>query len=211
MTLQNGLLHQGTAYMWSDTGWWDADGRRVGTAPKAFEGSLFPWAGTLSGVSPPGEPYRSVKLLADRLSLSPAEVIQDAVGVLKDEDAQGRSGRLLLAFQCPRRGAALCHIAADAMPDRLPFQPVMVGKYVCWGANEDWYAPFAGRDLTPAEMRQVVALQLQGNAAAMFEIEVQDPVSDVIETRVSRDGVSHTRFRLINGRLTEAEPDLVMA
>lgn len=112
---------------------------------------------------------------------------------------------MLLAFPCATQGARLYHIAADELPGRQRFEPVCVAKFTCWGAEEGWYTPYAGRDLTPQEMREVVALQLQGNAGAMFEMEVEEPVSDIIETRVSRAGIQHRRLRLIGGELIECE------
>lgn len=203
MTLQNGLYHRGEAYLWSDTGFWSTSGARVGSGCKTFAGSLFPWAATFSGASPALEPYRLVRLIGERTALTPASLIDAVVDVLRQESRRGRDNRVLLAFPCMTQGARLYHIAADVLPGRDAFQPVCVAKFACWGAEEDWYAPFAGRDLTPAEMRQVVALQLQGNAEAMFELAVENPVSDIIETRVSRAGIHNRQLRLIDGELVE--------
>lgn len=203
MTLQNGLFHRGEAYLWSDTGFWHPSGARAGSGCKTFAGSLFPWAGTFSGASPALEPYRLVRLISEKLALTPTALIEAVIDVLRAESRKGRDNRVLLAFPCAVQGARLYHIAADAMPGRLPFEPVCVAKYSCWGAEEDWYAPFAGRDLTPAEMREVVALQLQGNAGALFEMEVDEPVSDIIETRVGRAGIFNRQLRLVDGELVE--------
>lgn len=203
MTLQNGLYHQGEAYLWSDTGFWTESGARAGTGCKMFAGSLFPWAATFSGASPADEPYRLIRLISEGAALSPADLIQDVIQVLRKESRKRRDNRVLLAFPCPVKGARIYHIAADQLPGRAAFEPVCVAKYACWGADEDWYAPYAGRDLNPDEMRAVVALQLQGNAAAMFEMEVEEPVSDIIETRVSRAGILNRQLRLVDGGLVE--------
>lgn len=203
MTLQNGLLHQGEAFMWSDTGFWSESGKRVGSGCKAFAGQLWPWAGTFSGASPIDDPYRIVRLISELPAPTPAGLLNVAGTALMMESSEGRDCRLLLAFPCHIQGARLYHLAADEFPDRARFEPVMTSKFVCWGFEEEWYAPFRGRDLTPAEMRQVVTLQLHGNAAAMFELEVEEPVSDIIETRVGRAGVVYRQLRLIGGQLVE--------
>lgn len=45
MTLQNGAIHDGTAYLWSDTAWFEhGTGRMIGTGPKTLHGVRWPWA-----------------------------------------------------------------------------------------------------------------------------------------------------------------------
>ena len=44
MTLQNGLIYRGKAYLWTDTALFDPSGQRVGAVSKAFHGRMWPSA-----------------------------------------------------------------------------------------------------------------------------------------------------------------------
>src|SRR5688572_29125915 len=148
MTLQNGLIHDRKAYLWSDTAFWNDTGQRIGTAPKVFTGTLWPWAATFSGFSPSDQPCRLVELMAPPLARTPARRIDAARECLAAEQKSGRDCRRLLAWPCPEAGARMYHIAAEKFPGRsAPLQPVRLSSYMCWGAEADWCAPYRGRYL----------------------------------------------------------------
>ena len=202
MTLQNGLIYNREAYLWSDTAVWSEKGARIGSSIKTFVGTHWAWAAAYSGHSPHGGTEWLMGRLAQHESFSPADLLRDASIELRRAAREGFNSRLLFAFLCEHDGATMHHIAAEEMPGRAAFQPVRLTKFLSSGGDQDWYADYADAD-TPEGMREVIALQLADNGAEVMGMELEDPISDVIETRFGMNGIRHRQLRLIDGRLEE--------
>lgn len=155
MTLQNGLVEGGKAYLWTDTLLLSGEtGKALGIAPKAFYGWYRPWAASLTMIGNPA--YLSI---AERLGKVDPEtedqLIEEAQLALMDYSADGSLGRLLLAccFDEPR----LYGIASDHLMG-IPFAAYSFDHYVA-------PAMTGSRPVTLAEMPGVIAGQVLGNHA----------------------------------------------
>ena len=202
MTLQNGLIYERDAYLWSDTALWNEFGQRVATVAKIFAGADWPWWVIHSGDSPTDDAFKAIRLLTERGSVSRDALLADAQAVLRAMVSEGRECRFLFAFPCEASGARLYHMAAEAMPEREPFEIVRVGKYLSSGGDADWYAPHAAAR-TPEEMRALIACQLADNGEDTMGMKLSHPVSDIIQQRVGPGGFDTTQWRPIDGQLVE--------
>lgn len=192
MTIQTGLLRDGVAHLWTDTAHWDpATGKRVLVCGKVYGGTLWPWAVAISGDS-----HGSIEQLAQFQNLTPSALLRDARTALQREAAEGRVHRLLFAWPHAEHGAEMVFIMSEAAPGVEPFQAISVRKYLCWGKDAEWFRPFKDKDLTPAEMREIVKLQMDNYDFTNLPNGADDTRSDIIETRVDAQGVQHRQLRL---------------
>lgn len=196
MTLMNGLIHQGRAYLWTDTALWDQKaGEQIGHGEKAISGTLWPWAAVHSGHWDATDPDKIKRRLAERPNLTGEGLLRDAIEVLRLEAAEGRLGRLLIALPCSQYGARLFMVANDDLPFAKAYTPYETVEYMCSGNGAPWAAEFAGRDLSPDDMRRFIELQTQhpsdfvdgwsgiGIGGNILEIEV---TGEGVESRVLR-------------------------
>jgi hypothetical protein len=206
MTLQNGLIHRGKAYLWTDTALWDAStGTPIGTVSKAFSGVTWPWAGVLSGLMLPNEPYRVQTLIAEANPRDPAELIEATRSALRLEAMAGRHCRVLLAFPCPDYGARMFMIAADAMPFAAPLEPYETVEYMSSGNGSPWAAKFAGKDLTPAMMRKFIDHQIEHPGETVLGWNGHNIGGNIIETRVTAKGAKNFLVRAVDRQSADAE------
>jgi hypothetical protein len=204
VTLQNGLIHNGKAYLWTDTALWEAEtGKRIGDVAKAFTGLEWPWAAVLSGTSLPQDPFRVQAMIGAAYPASPADLIEVTRDALRREAIEGRMCRVLLAYPCPTYGARMFHIAADSWPGRVAFEPFETIEYMSSGNGSLWAAQFAGRDLTPREMRRFIDYQIADPGESVHGWPSRLG-GNLIETKVSAAGVKSRVVREIDGAAAEA-------
>ena len=195
MTLMNGLMYQGKAYLWVDTAIWDtATGERIGHTEKAFMGNLWPWAAIHSGHSDPQDLHRLARRMAERPNLTAAGLIRDAAEVLQMEADEGRLGRLLLAYPCPEYGARLTFISnRDFGPWAKAFEPWDTGSFICSGNNEDWakdWVPILVEgDPTPDDVRRYIREQAKHPVDTEDGWNLMNIGGNIIEIEVSPHGV----------------------
>ena len=185
MTLQNGLIHAGRAYLWTDTAAWNpTTGQQIGHLDKAITGLLWPWAVVHSGLMRTTDNPIFARL-TDNWSLTSERLLQTATAALRQEAAEGRHGRLLIAHTCQTYGARMFLISTEDEPFTPAFTPYETIEYMSSGNGTDFAAEFAGRDMTPADMRRFIEHQTThpceklvggtfvGIGGNIIEIEVQ--------------------------------------
>lgn len=198
MTLQNGLIHKGRAYLWTDTALWEAaTGKAIGEVSKAFTGTQWPWGAVLSGTMRTDDPYRVQKAIGDAWPANPAELIEVTRDALRREALQGLMGRVLLAYPCPEYGARMFLIASDELPFAKPFEPFETVEYMCFGNGEPWAAEFAGKDLTPSMMRRFIDRQIENPSQTVLGWQGRTIGGNVVELKVTAEGVDSRVLRPI--------------
>ena len=200
MTIQNGLLHEGVAYLWTDTAHWDPDtGKRVLVSGKVYQGTVWPWAVAISGDS-----HDIATQLGKFMNATPGGLLQDARTALEAEAEQGRLHRLLFAWPDEYGGEApLCSIMSEAACGIGAYEAVPVRSFLCWGKDADWFEPFRGKALTPADMREIVKLQMDNYDCPLFPNGIEDSRSDIVETRIGAGCIEHVQLRLVGGEWQE--------
>ena len=199
MTLLNGLIHDGRALLWTDTALWDqSTGQRIGHGEKAFMGQLWPWAAIHSGHIDTRDPGKIAHRMAERPNLTPDMLLRDAVEVLRLEADEGRLGRLLIAFPCSQYGARMFMVANDDLPFAKAYEPYETVEYMCTGNGEAWAAEFAGRDLTPNDMRRFIDLQAKHPSAFVDGWAGIGIGGNILEIEVSANGVESRVLRSVD-------------
>ena len=86
-----------------------------------------------------------------------------------------------------------------------PYQAMPIRKYLCWGEQCKGFKPFANKDLAPADMREIVKLQMDNYDCPLFPNGIKDGRSDMIETRIGMGmlGIEHRQYRLIDNEWCE--------
>ena len=191
MTLMNGLMYQGKAYLWVDTAVWDpTTGERIGDAEKAFVGNLWPWAAVHTGHIDPNDLNKVARRMAERPNLTAESLLRDAIEVLRIEADEGSLGRLLLAYPCPEYGARLTIISnRDFLPVAKAYEPLDVGEFLCSGNGADWAKGYHGRDLTPEDVRSFIRLQAQHPFDTEDGWQGLGIGGDILEIEVAPNGV----------------------
>lgn len=199
MTLMNGLVHDGTGYLYSDTQVWDTETMEpIGqTGGKAFHGTLWPWAAVHTGIIDGRKGLTVPTGLADRCSLSAKRLLDDAIDVLRIEREEGRIGRLLIAFADEQYGARMFIIANDDVPYAPPLEPYETIEFKCSGNGEPWAAEFADLDMTPADMERFIEHQIDTPFEVLPGLRITGVGGTIFETKVSMAGVSSRVLRTV--------------
>lgn len=207
MSLQNGLIHKGRAYLWSDTLAIDESGNPVGHLTKVYHGLEWPWAAIHSGKFRTDNQRRVAYSLGDRKPRNGAELIEAAIAALRIEQRDGLIGRLLLAYAERGQAPRMFFVANDETPFAAPFEPHETVQFACGHSDDRWSTAFAERDLTHLEMREFIAEQAKRPMLTAFGKEQWGIGGELIETRVTKAGVRSISLGEIvagNGPLAEA-------
>ena len=198
MSLQNGLIHKGRAYLWSDTLAIDDEGKPAGYCSKAYHGLEWPWAAIHSGHLRNADPHRVGRAIGLNKPRNGAELIAAAVATLRAERADGLIGRLLLAYADKAEGVRMFFIANDETPFAAPFEPHETVQFACGHSDDHWSTAFVDRDLTHLEMREFIAEQAKRPMLTVFGKEQWGIGGELIETRVTKAGVRSVSLRLLD-------------
>jgi hypothetical protein len=201
LTLQNGIIHAGRAFLWTDTALFHHEtGERIGEVPKAFYGQLWPWAAVHSGLIDLSDPHKVARLVSEQWPLSPEYLIRAAQDALKAEAKAGRPGRLLLAWCHPDEPdePRLFIVASDPLPSQKPYEPRELGAYMCGGADAPWRDQFdANNNLTPADMRRLIDLQIEHPTTTVQGWQGRFIGGNIVEIEVSTAGVESRVLRAV--------------
>jgi hypothetical protein len=197
MSLQNGLIHKGRAYLWSDTLVIDDDGNPVGYASKAYHGLNWPWAIIQSGLRRTENPHRAIQSIGNAIPRNGAELIELAREALRAERDDGLLARFLIAYADKEHGARMVFIANDETPFAAPLEPHETVQFACGHSDDRWSTAFIDRDLTHLEMRQFIAEQAKRPMLTAFGKEQWGIGGELIETRVTAKGVRSTGLGMI--------------
>lgn len=175
------------------------NGRSVPVCGKVYQGTLWPGAAACSGDS-----HGAAEQLAKLPNLSPASLLRDARTALEQEAAEDRLHRLLFAWHDEEAGRQLTFILSEPACGYEPYQAVPVRKFLCWGKDAGWFKPFADKALTPADMREIVKLQMDNYDCPLFPNGIEDSRSDIVKTRIGGGSIEHIQLRLVDGEWREA-------
>lgn len=160
MTLQNGLVHEGKGYLWTDTALWDVrSGSIVGEAAKAFTGTYWPWAAVLSGAFDLNALYRIPEIISRAMPRDVSELLEVGRDALALEASAGRFSRLLFCVPDAEFGAMLHFIAADDVGFARPFEPIRTVQFTSSCGTTSRYAEYDRKGFTPSLMRKFVGFQ----------------------------------------------------
>ncbi len=189
MTLQNGLIHKGKAYLWTDTLAVDHLGNEMHVS-KAMVGLNWPWAGVYSGLMLSADPGRVAGLIGRAIPRNPSELIDACRAALRAEMDEGRHGRLLMAYASRRHGARMFLMGnySDIL-QIAPYEVQETVQHACSPADENWNQAFADREFTPLEMRQFIGEQVKRPAAPPHGSFGGAFGGNLIELRISPTGV----------------------
>jgi hypothetical protein len=199
MSLQNGLIHKGRAYLWSDTLAIDEHGAPVGHLTKTYHGLEWPWAAIQSGKFRTDNQRRVAHSIGDRKPRNGAELIEAARAALRIEHDDGLIGRLLIAFADRGQDVRMVFIANDETPFAAPFEAHETAQFACGHSDDNWTSAFIDRDLTHLEMRQFIAEQVKRPMLTAWGKEQWGIGGELIETRVTRAGVRSLSLGQIDG------------
>ncbi len=199
MTLQNGLIHAGSAFLWTDTALFHHEtSERIGEVPKAFYGQVWPWAAVHSGLIDLADPHKVARLVSEQWPITLESLLKAARNALRLEAAEGRPGRLLIAYLCPELGPRLFMVAADELPGQMPYEPRELGAFMCGGADAPWADEFSRNDhISPAEMRALIDKQIEHPVETVQGWQGRFIGGNVVEIEVSAAGVESRVVRAI--------------
>lgn len=163
MTLQNGLIHKGRAYLWTDEMGIDEHGNRLPIA-KAMTGLAWPWAAIHSGMVLASDQARVSRLIGLKYPRNPAELIEACRHALRTEMEAGRPGRLLVAHSFRAEGSRMFLMANDevlCVPGVAPYEVHETVQFACSASDERWTREFAARDFDLLDMRQFIDEQVK--------------------------------------------------
>lgn len=192
VTLMNGLIHDGTGYLWTDTAMFEAStGKRMeGEISKGFVGTLWPWAAVLSGTVETASPYRIPTMISAKWPSNPNELMQAAATALRTEADRGFPARLLISHACNQMGARMYLICADDVGFVKPFEPFEVTEFLSSGRGVEAADNFLAEDLTPVRMREFINLQAQIPTKSTLGWEGVTIGGNVVEMQVSPRGLA---------------------
>ncbi|MDP3675766.1 MAG: hypothetical protein Q8R44_11825 [Novosphingobium sp.] len=204
MTLMNGLVHGGKGYLWSDTALFDrATGQFRGHLPKAFTGTLWPWAAAISGLYDLNDPHRVARAIGGALPFDTPALLKAAVAALRDELKAGLPCRLLVAVPCTDYGARLYFIAADETGLTPPFVPLELVEFTSSGNGSQRYAEIDALGFTPARMLEFIDHQYASPTDTVQGWSGCTIGGDAIEVEVSAAGVTSRVVREWGDRVGE--------
>lgn len=199
MTLQNGLVHGDSAYLWCDTAYYDsATGELLCFAAKAFQGLWWPYAGVLSSLG-----GNQQEIAADIGHAWPSDVpsLLDATSAaLRRYAAKGHAARALLATYTDR--PALWLVGTDNCSGEGSFMPCECSHYLNTGNGLPEYQKAAAKGLNPRRMRRVIDAQLCNRVEAAGELGAAgyriQYGGNVVEIEVSQRGVESRVVRAVH-------------
>lgn len=198
MTLQNGLIHGGRGYLWTDTMLYDAEtGEPLGVAPKAFHGTTWPWAAVLSGTMPADDLYKVPRFIADAWPLGTETLLAAGAAALRSEAAEGRMGRLLFCVPCPVNGARLYFIASDDVGWNEPFVPEELIEFTSSGNGSPLHQRYDKIGFTPARMRRFIDYQIEEPSETVLGRKQRTIGGNVVELEVTAEGVDSRVVRAV--------------
>lgn len=199
MTLQNGLVHEGRAYLWTDTMLYDPEtGADMGRAAKAFHGIAWPWAAVYSGLMDTSDLHKVARRVSEPWPLTGESLLKAAQDALRLEAEEGRQGRLLIAYPCSQYGARMFLIANEELPFAKAYEPHELGEYRSAGNGEPWAAEFAGEDLlSPADMRRFIDLQIENPAHTVHGWSGHTIGGNIVEIEISDERVECRVLRAV--------------
>ena len=198
MTLQNGLVHGGSAWLWTDTAYYDvSSGALVGFASKAMEGLEWPWAGIISIIG--GFPYDIASAIGHAYPSDMHELASATADALRAHAAKGYIGRVLLAGW--QDAPYLCLVSTDEAGG-APFEPCYVEHYLNAGNHLPSYHRALKRGLNPKRMARVIDEQIANPVALAGPAGEAGQLSqyggNVVEIEVAPDGVKSRVLRTIH-------------
>lgn len=200
MTLQNGLIYNRRAYLWTDSAVTDpATGEVVGTAMKAMVGIGWPWAAIHSGELLTDDPARVSRLIGEKRPRNEAGLIEACRSAVCQEAADGRMCRLLVAYADRQDGARMFFMSSDVTAAGPAFTANPTVQHACSGASDHWTNRFVADDFTLDEMRGFIASQVEQPKPTVYGF----PASyggELIEVRVTGSGVRPTSRGIIPKR-----------
>lgn len=163
MTLQNGAIHDGTGYLWSDTAWFEhGTGRMVGKGPKALHGLRWPWAVSTSLTGCNQTSFADV--IHGVGGADPADIpalldaCTDALRAFINA-ASDRSGRMMVAaWDYSLNTARLFFISSDEAVCP-PFETAEGLHFVSSGTGSEAYRRFVESGNQPKHMQGLIAAQ----------------------------------------------------
>lgn len=163
MTLQNGAIHDGTAYLWSDTAWFEhGTGRMIGTGPKTLHGLRWPWAVSTTLVGCDQTSFAGI--VGHVGNADPADIpalLDTCTDALRafTEAGEGRTGRLMVAaWDYTLNTARLFFITSDVVVGPA-FEPAEALHLVSGGTGSDAYRGFVDSGNQPKHMQSLIAVQ----------------------------------------------------
>ncbi len=194
MTLQNGMKDAAKAYLWADTGYWDAaTGNFAGHDVKMMRGKDWPWAVSFTTW---GGAARS---LIEEISWGNLKgldsLLASCVEGLREHVRRGGGGRILVASyeEAPRLHMIACH---EVFPGSGygPFEPTELEFFVCSGVQLPACKRAVAEGFTPERMRAVIDAQCvtpwEAHGALAHLGERVWIAGNVIRVEVGADGVT---------------------
>lgn len=208
MTLQNGLVMGDTAYLWSDTGWFDpATGALKLIGGKVLQGLTFPFAVSFS--SNGGNPYMMFDAIEARFPISLPALLEGAVEGLRAYAATGHVGTLLVAaWEDEPRLFLIRSFDGLSGHDESAFEPIEVLHHICNGAGSPELEALRSAGLSRRRMHRVNDLL----ASRPFDYHESFGVQHgrrgiggtIVETTVTRGGVRNTVIRTLDEQAAAA-------
>lgn len=205
MTLQNGLVHGGSAFLWCDTAFFDtATGKLVALDSKAMQGLYWPWAGIMA--SNGGIPHTIARDIGEAWPSDVPSLLAATIAALRSYAAQGYSARVLLAAYEDR--PQLWLVGTDDCTGEGAFVPCEASHYLAFGNDLPEYRRAVSKGLTPKRMANIIDAQI----AQPFELAGSFASAGkrvwvggaVVETKVSRAGVESRVLRAVDGGMVNA-------
>jgi hypothetical protein len=199
MTLQNGMIHNDRAFLWTDEGYFEAaTGKLLFTDSKAQKGLKWPYA--LSTSSNGGNPHDILQAASENEPANLAALLANVVRALRAYAAKGFTANVLVAAW--EVEARLFYVSTiDGALDEPAFTPVEILHHVCTGTHLPAYHEAVAAGLTPETMAKVIDAQIE------HPFELQGPMAaagkrlwfggGIVQIEVTRDGVSDRVLRMV--------------
>lgn len=198
MTLQNGLIHGSTAFLWADTAHWCGQtGRHLCNDTKAFQLHTWPAAGILSCHG--GNPLTIASAIGEAWPVDVDDLLRAAARALYSYCAAGGGGRVLLATNLD--GPRLFLIASDGAGLGPPFYPLELAHYTSSGNASPAYAEATRKGFTPARMARVIDAQIAepfDGIGPLAHLGKRSWIGgDIVELAISPTGVDSKVIRTV--------------
>lgn len=195
MTLQNGAIHDGAGYLWSDTAWFEpATGKMTMHGPKTFHGVRWPWAVSTSLV---GAAAASFWGMAEQVgNADPADIpalLDDCTAALRafTETGEDRTGRLMVAaWDYGLNTARLFFVTSDVVVGPA-FEPAEALHLVSGGTGSDAYRRFVESGNQPKHMQGLIAVQRKERWNVPGFAPGHYVGGEVVRHAVTAEGVRH--------------------
>jgi hypothetical protein len=212
LTLQNGLIHKGAAYLWTDTAIWDAEtSERIGDASKAFYGTQWPWAAVISGTFDTADFHRVQRTISEKWPLNPAELMRVSLDAIRFEASMGRVCRLLITFPCEQYGARMFMLSSDDLPFTPAFQPYETIEYMSSGNGSAWGRKLVAKEMTPKRMLRFIDKQIRHPTETVLGWKGASFLGgNLIELKVANQRVESRVVREIDGAALSLNADSIV-